>query len=245
LGRGAVEDLYEIINSLNAHRHSSFQTIAFSDTLLVYNTFDPLKKDDRQYVVMFMCEFAQDLFYRLVGKDLYFRAYLTKGEFVHKKLDNMEAFYGEALVRAYRHEKTIESTGLFIDRSLLPDCDIFRCEPYDDDCCFVHLMQSLDELRCWASGDYPIPVDMIEATGAEWFLAYNIKYLANVYRHMNNVSLSPRTRTKHASAWHMIRRRHKALLDVLEANDFNPRCISELDWSEPMRRVGTPDGFFG
>ena len=31
-----VKDLYEIISTLNVHRHESFGTIVFSDTILVY-----------------------------------------------------------------------------------------------------------------------------------------------------------------------------------------------------------------
>ena len=92
LKRGAVSRLYNIINSLNAHKHHAFRTIAFSDTLLVYNTYDPVSEHDRHYIVMFMCEFAQDLFYRLIGRNLYFRAYLTKGEFKVRQLKKRASF---------------------------------------------------------------------------------------------------------------------------------------------------------
>ena len=99
--RGAVKKLYETINKLNVHRHYAFKTIAFSDTLLVYNIVNPTTKQDREYLVMYSCEFAQDLFYRLIGRDLHFRAYLTLGEFKINEFENLEAFYGEALIDAY------------------------------------------------------------------------------------------------------------------------------------------------
>ena len=54
---------------------------------------------------MWMCEFAQDLFYRLLGKKVHFRALLTIGEFNHTKMTNIDSFYGEALVRTYEYEK--------------------------------------------------------------------------------------------------------------------------------------------
>jgi hypothetical protein len=54
--RGAVKKLYEIINTLNVHRHDAFKTIAFSDTLLVYNIVNPKTKHDREYLVMYSCE---------------------------------------------------------------------------------------------------------------------------------------------------------------------------------------------
>jgi hypothetical protein len=244
LKRRAVKKLYGIINSLNAHKHHAFKTIAFSDTLLVYNTDDPTDPHGRHYIVMFMCEFAQDLLYRLVGRDIHFRAYLTKGHFQHQQLENMQAFYGGALITAYQHEKNIDSTGLFIDRKLLPDCDIFQYEPYDDECCFVHLMQSLDHIR-YQTADYPIPSDLIVPMGLEWFLAYDFTYLRNIHTHMNDTTMAPRIRAKYASAWGMIRRRHKGLLDTLESQSFDPRSVSDFDWTEPMSRVGTRKGFHG
>jgi hypothetical protein len=147
LRRGAVDELYALINSLNVHKHHAFKTSAFSDTLIVYNIYETDTPDSRRYHVMYMCEFAQDLFYRLVPRDLHFRAFLTKGEFEHQQLDNLQAFYGKALVAAYRREKTIDCTGLFIDAPILPDCTIFHYERYDAETYFIHLMQSLDQTR--------------------------------------------------------------------------------------------------
>ena len=36
-GLGKINDLYEVIASLNVHRHDAFKVIVFSDTILVYN----------------------------------------------------------------------------------------------------------------------------------------------------------------------------------------------------------------
>lgn len=242
--RGAVSKLYDVINALSAHRQHGFRTIAFSDTLLVYNTENPTSADDRRYTVMFMCEFAQDLFYRLIGRDTYFRAYLTTGEFKVRQLENMQGIYGDALVEAYQREKEIQCTGLFISDDLLEDCSVYHCEMYDENCHFVHLIQTLDVIR-FPGAPYPVPPDLIVGASQEWGLAYDITYLRNIHRNMNNAGLSPRARMKHLAAWHMIRKRHKDLLDTLEQNNFDPRCVSEFDWSEPLRRVGTSDGCFG
>jgi len=39
--------------------------------------------------------------------------------------------------------------------------------------------------------------------------------------------------------------RTRSELDTLDNNAFDPRSISEIDWTEAMRRVGTKDGFHG
>ena len=175
---------------------------------------------------------------------MYFRAHLTTGEFKVRQLENMQGFYGAALVEAYRREKEIQCTGLFIDDALLAECNIYHCEPYDENSHFVHLMQSLDTIR-FPEAPFPVPPELIVAAGQEWYLAYDITYLRNVHRHLSNSRVNPRARLKHLAAWQMIRKRHKELLDTLEHNNFDPRSVSDFDWSEPMRRVGSADGCFG
>jgi hypothetical protein len=240
--RGAVKKLYETINVLNVHRHDAFKTIAFSDTLLVYNTVNPTTKHDREYLIMYSCEFAQDLFYRLIGRDLHFRAYLTLGEFEVDEFENLQAFYGEALIDAYERERRIECTGLFIDNDLLSDCNIFRYDKYDDACSYVHLMQSLGRITFPDNSTYPIDPILVFDTDESWSLAHDFAYLSNIYRHMNDTDLPPRVRTKHATAWNIIRQRHKRVLDTLEAHDFHPNSICEGEWSEAISRVSEGTG---
>jgi hypothetical protein len=143
----------------------------------------------------------------------------------------------------HRREKAIDSTGLFIDSSLLPDCDIFHYEQYDKDTYFVHLMQSLDQTR-FPNATYPLHPILIEDTDGQWSLAYDFRYLKNIHGHMNNPALGSRIRAKHAAAWNLIRRRHKPLLDTLESNDFEPRAICDFDWSEAIKRIDE-DGTHG
>lgn len=92
--KGQVEELYEIINRLNVHEHGVFTTIIFSDTILVYNKSNARGFEDVRYMVMYLWEFAQDLFYRLICRDIHFRAYITCADFAHYALKNVkEVFY--------------------------------------------------------------------------------------------------------------------------------------------------------
>lgn len=93
LKKGRIEDLYDQIDTLNSHEHTAFKTLAFSDTILIYNTVEW----GRHYLVMYLCEFAQDLFYRLVSRDLHFRAYLCKGEFNHQRREHIHRFTAKRL----------------------------------------------------------------------------------------------------------------------------------------------------
>ena len=105
-------------------------------------------------------------------------------------------------------------------------------------------MQSLENVG-FGNIPYPIPPDFIASGELARFLAYDITYLSNVHANMNKQSLSPRVRVKYLSTWQMIGTRHGALLDTLERNNFDPRSVADLDWSEAMRSVGTAEGFCG
>jgi hypothetical protein len=241
---GDVDGLCGMIDSLDAHRADAFKTVVFPYTAVSYTTLPPTDFDTRQHLVMYLCEFAQDLFYRLVGIGWHFRAYLARGAFSRGRLENVEAFCGEALARARRREREIQCTGLFIDDDVLPDCDKFFTTPYDTRCHFVHLMQSLGNVE-FGNIPYPIPAGLIASGELARFLAYDVTYLRNVHANMNKQSLSRKIRVKYLSTWQMIGTRHRALLDTLERNNFDPRRVAALDWSEAMRSVGTADGFYG
>ena len=241
---GDVDGLCGIINSLDAHRPDAFETVVFSDVALSYTTVPPTDADTRQHLVTDLCEFAQNLFYRLVGRGWHFRAYLARGAFSHERLENVEAFRGEVLARARRRESEIQCTGLFIDDDVVPDCEKFFTTPFNSQCHFVHLMQSLENVG-FGNIPYPIPADLIASGELARFLAYDVTYLRNVHADMNKQSLSPRVRARYLSTWRMIGARHGALLDALERSNFDPRSVADLDWSEAMRSVGTAKGFYG
>ena len=50
---GKITKLFDYINNLNVHRHGAFQTIVFSDTILIFNKENPISIDDHEYFVMF------------------------------------------------------------------------------------------------------------------------------------------------------------------------------------------------
>lgn len=119
-----VMQLYNIIDRLNVFEHEPhFKCLVFSDTILVYSEPNWPRNSS---LIMWMCEFAQDLFYRLIGRNIHFRAILTSGEFRHSKMKHIDAFFGEALVKAYQDEKEIVCMGLFIDAELAPLSSIFE-----------------------------------------------------------------------------------------------------------------------
>jgi hypothetical protein len=196
-------------------------------------------------MVMFLCEFAQDLFYRLIGRDIHFRAYVTCADFAHYALENVkDVFYGEALIEAYRAEKEIQAMGLFMSNAVATYSDIFKTARFNRSCRFVYIMQTLQRYSA-NKQDYPLDPASIVDTDAIWLLAYDIRYLQTIHRHKADAALPLRVRKKYERTWRLLLKQHGGFLSALEESNFDPKAISVCDWSEPLERIGTSRGFFG
>lgn len=240
--KSEVTDLYQIIDSLNVHKDGDFTCIVFSDTVLVYGS--DVWLGHPKEALMWLIEFAQDLHYRLIVKDIHFRAYITFGDFEHYKLENLEAYFGDALVTCYEKEKTIKCSGVFLDSSLVPYCDIFHSSPYDEDSHFVHIMQHLDDIS-FKYESYPISGQYLKDTGMEWWVVYLLTYLRNIHSHMTDKTLHSSVQLKYENTWNAIKVRHDGLLRRLEENNFVFSKVVVMNWDEPMKRIGTDDGAWG
>ena len=237
-----VAAIYRHIDRLNVHRDEYFRCIVFSDTILVYAHEAWMKYPDKG--LMWLIEFAQDFVYQLIPIDIHIRAYITQGDFEHYQLDHVEAYYGKALVECYEREKQIKSTGVFLDSKLAPLSTIFKLTPFDDKSHYVHVLQDLDAIS-WRYEEYPMDGWIVETQGLEWQTAYALRYVKNTYDHANDVGLPEAVRLKHQNAWKMISAKHPGLARRLEEAQFDFAKVVRLDWTEPMRRIGTEDGTFG
>lgn len=231
-----IEDLYEVIATLNVHKHGSFKAIIFSDTVLVYNLDDPEKDDHRRYIVMFLCEFAQDLQHRLVGRDIYFRAIIVYGGFTYYELNGVPCFYGDALIETYSKEKDIKCTGLFITDQCNQYNDIFQTSKFRDDLNFVFLTQNLHQLEYLYGGNYPMDDWLLRETDLCWYIASEVFMLQAIYRNMIG-NLPPEVKRKYETTWEFFKRHYPQTVSTLVSNDFNLRAISDFDWTEMIERI--------
>ncbi len=237
-----MTELFEIIDENPVHRDRDFTSIVFSDTMIVYASEE--WNSHKNMGVMWLVEFAQYLFYRLISKNINIRAYITEGEFHHYKMKNIEAYYGEALIECYLREKDIKCTGVFIDRKLSSYSDIFKLTKFDENCSFVHVMQHLDMIS-FKEDYYPISGEELEATGMEWWVAYLLYYIKNLNDVMEQENLPKDISLKYSNTWKMIESKHSGLLKALRKFNFEFSRVIEMDWSEPMARIGTENGAWG
>jgi len=235
-GEKRIDDLYEVIASLNVHRHHAFKTIIFSDTILVYNLDGGEFQEDKYYLVMFLCEFAQDLQYRLTERGVFFRAVIVRGSFKHYELNSVPCFFGKALIDAYRSEKKIKAIGLFIEKSIEKDSDIFKVRSYNDNFSFVFITQSLHQIEYVYDGQFPIEASVIEQTDLIWYLTPEILYLKNLF-YLNRFHPDERVREKYFSTWALFKSHYPKTIQHLENTHFDLEMVSPgACWSKVLKR---------
>jgi len=212
-----VARVYAILDTLNVHQHPNFKTIVFSDTILVYNPDDVLSDEDRRYLVWYLTEFAEDLHRRLTGQDIWFRAVLLAGQFNHYRLQNVECFYGDALIKAYEAEKILPLIGLVMDKSALPYNRFFQVEQFSGDFSFVYLsrqLRSLDEFT------RTYPTTYWEVSDMAPDVAFDVHFLADIHTLMREHA-SPIVRAKALTTWDFYSRKYPAMTSALVAANFS------------------------
>lgn len=232
-----VEDLFEIVASLNVHEHGDFSAIAFSDTILVHNVTLPITDHDRQYFVMYQCEFFRDLLHRVAGRGISLRAVLTYGPFQHYRLNDTECFYGPALIHSYTTEKGLQLTGLLMDEHCHQYSNIFSSHPLHDGWHYVFVTRALDEWEDQYAGKMPLPSIIVDDKGLGWDLGPEIETLAFSARQVLG-HRDPRVREKYFATLQQYRNRYPRCFAALESSGFKMEAVSAgFDWAAVRSRM--------
>lgn len=225
-----VNELFSTIDSLNAHKHPGFQTVVFSDTILIFNKLQPLSQHDHEYIVMYSCEFAQDLMFRCRELNIQFRAILTYGEFYYEKLTNIEAYHGNALIQTYLKEKEITGLGLYIDKKISHCNKIFATTSFDKDLDFVFLLQDIERAKSLGFETFPLPWELVDP-----HFLYDFREeveILKIIKEECDTQMDPKIRIKYLQTYHLFKTRYKAMLEFLENNNFQFQAISpEANWN--------------
>jgi len=231
-----IDDLYEVIASLNATKHDAFKCIIFSDTILVYNREGGEHAEDVRYLLMFLSEFAKDLLHRLTRRDVFFRAVITRGAFRHYELNDIPCFYGPALTRAHQSEKSIKAIGLFMESYLAAYCDIFETRPFNDEFVFVYLTQGLQALEEASGGKFPFDQWYLEETDLIWNVGPELLYLVELYR-IASTNTEPDVRKKYLASIEMYEKQYPGIASLLKTHDFDIRAVCPTaNWDPVISR---------
>lgn len=231
-----VDDLYEVIASLNAHKHEAFKCVIFSDTILVYNVDGGDSSGDVSYLLMYLCEFAKDLLHRLTNRGILFRAVISQGYFRHYQLNEVPCFYGKALVDAYFAEKNIKAIGLFVQNQLIPYSDVFHTTPFNSEYSFVYITQALGEIEDLYGSDMEDLGDWLEQTDLTWMGGPELLHVVDVIRgcHENHPSSIHK---KYVATYKLYKKKYPKIIKVLEDNGLDIKAIApDADWTTVIER---------
>lgn len=181
-----IEKIFEIIDGLNVHRNFAFQTIVFSDTILVFN-----KNEDYQnhYYVTYLIEYAQQLFYRLSLINIYFKGIITLGDFNFTKLNNIVAYYGLALIETYQDESLLKGFGLFINKNLSSEVIVFDKINFNEKYDFILLCKSFINLYKHTNGVLPIDTNILSETDTYFSIDEDLRFFREIEYLKNNHSI--------------------------------------------------------
>lgn len=245
--RGLVKEpeqiswLYKVIDAARIHKDSNYRTIVFSDTLLAYNSQTPTYGNQKAAELMFLIELVQEFSHRLAGSGIFFRALITEGEFTHDKLQNIEAYYGPALVDTYDAEKSLVGVGLFLDKKIDRFNLVFRSREFSPEFDFVYTLLDLTRLGEYTEGNgsgplklgpaiLPLPAELVTEASIEYRVLCEIKQLQEIHTGMTQHPL-PAVRAKFLATWKMYELQLPNLTRALADSGFDPRALLDLDWS--------------
>ena len=110
------------------------------------------------------------MFYRLLSIGVYYRGFITYGDFEFHKLTNIQAYWGNALLEAYEDDNKknennrIKGFGLFVRRDLFDDIVILDKMPVGEKYNFVFLCQSYLNLYKKANDILPVDLNLLTET---------------------------------------------------------------------------------
>jgi hypothetical protein len=210
--------IHDIMNKAFAQNHGDFKTLVFSDTMISYNLFKLNgDKSMHEHALMFLCEFAQDLLYSLSKHNIFFRGIIDYGVFEHRALNNMDSYFGNALINCYELEKNIPSMGLFITKQANKYQNIFKTACFSEETKFVYLQTHLDSL---VYDDFLVPFSVLEQTTGTTLIEKEFNILQKIYEYSNS-HINPIVRSKYLLYWYIQKKQYPFLFDKLVSNDFN------------------------
>jgi hypothetical protein len=217
-----TEKIFEIIDGLNVHKDFVFQTIVFSDTILVFN-----KNGDYQnhYYVTYLIEYAQQLFYRLSLINIYFKGIITLGEFNFSKLNNIDAYYGLALIETYKDEKILEGFGLYINKNLSNEVIVFDKIDFNKKYDFVLLCQSFINLYKDTKGILPIDMNILSETDTYFRIDEDLRFFREIEYLKNNHPIEG-VKKKHEKVYNVYKSVTPDFFQKFEEEGFLPFILN-------------------
>ena len=217
-----VDQIFAIFDTPKVHKHFALQTIVFSDTILSFNKDKSLSTDA---YCTYLVEYSQDLFYRLSAINVYFKGILTFGEFNFSKMTYIQAYYGIALIDAYKDESILEGFGLYVDKRLSNEIIVFDKVPFTEKYDFILLCQSLKNLYSTTEGILPININLLSETDTFYRIDEDLRFFREI-EYLKQNHLCKKIRAKYQKVYDTYKTDLPLFFKTFEAEGFLPFTIN-------------------
>ena len=219
-----IPDIFSTINNIKAHKHHDFKIIMLSDTVIIFNEND---NKPIHYYCTYLIEYVQILFYNLLYQNIFFRAIICYDEFYYKKLSNIDACYGKALIKCHEAEKNLKCIGLFVDKSLVKEIIIFDLDlvEFNDNFYFVHLWQYLRRLYRITKGILPSDIKLFQETDDYSRVDEDLHFLRKIHFYREHHETES-VRTKYQNTYLLIKKSMPKFFEAFEKFDFLPFTLN-------------------
>lgn len=225
-----VQKVFTSINELHVHKNTEFQTIVFSDTVLIFNK---TSNHSHHFYVTYLIEYTQQLFYKLASLNVFFRSILSVGDFNYIELKNFNAYYGTALNWSYQSEKELKGFGLYIHKNLCNEVITFDKISIDENYHYVFLCKSLTSLYKHTLGQLPVDCDLFTQTDSFCRIDDELRFLRLINYLRKNVE-GEKIKAKYEYVFQIYKSYLPKFFAVFEKEGFmpfvlNPDYIGNID----------------
>lgn len=217
-----VDQIFKNFDDLKVHGHFALQTVVFSDTVLVFNKDSNRTVD---YYCTYLIEYAQELFYRLSAINVYYKGVLTYGEFNFNELNNIQAYYGLALIDAYNDEKELNGFGLYSAKTLSNEIVVFDKVSFSGKYDFILLCQSLKNLYNKTNGVLPVDLNLLTETDTYHRIDEDLRFLREIDYLRKNHPLD-KVKSKYQHVYDRYKNHMPEFFDLFEKEGFMPTVIN-------------------
>lgn len=217
-----VKLIFQIIDSLHVHKDIAFQTIVFSDTILIFN------KDNKyplHYYVTYLIEYAQQLFYKLSMINVYFKGIITLKSFTYIEMQNFNAYYGEALISTYQDEKELNGFGVYIDKFISNNAFLFDKIEINEKYNYILLCQSLIKLYKETKGKLPTSKIILTKTDDYYRIDEDLRFLREIDYYRKHIK-DDHLRKKYNYVYNIYKSFLPNFFDTFEKEGFLPFIIN-------------------
>ena len=248
-----IQKIFDIINNSTVFRDDNnklgLKAFMFSDTFVIYYS---KCEEEISVVIDMITGLVRHLKHQLSKIDVFIRAQLKIGDFVYKKLENIDVFYGDILVSANDEDKEIQSIGLFFDNKINENNKNFCNIKYNEkkyfifDCHELRSFYNASKANRLKNNGNIFPTDYMNSLKPyKNEIIDEINYLKKIY----NLSigyckyciddqiffqkLEPHITNKYISVWNFYYNKYPELLDYLVKSNFDLKTLcSDREWLE-------------